>query len=251
MSAAYEVERDIMARLRQSETTKQKVPPITYIPGDFAYLASVYPLSAFEGGGQFNTPPMPPCEHELRDVRRDPQKFPPAILKIQGAFLPLDRGGDDIKPEQTPAIDQVRDWARRYADLGVFVPADPTNPKSVTKAQVEEAIKKLEVRYGWAYEQCEEAWRDHGTLVKWGVAKIGYLAAKYFGREPVWAQRVGEQDQCRFCHKAIPSDIWKCPECLAVLDWALAYEAGFCTEEERDKRLAAAKGRKKTQEEEF
>ncbi len=249
MSAVYEIEREIRARMRDSDRTHQKVSPITYVENDVAYLASVYPERAFEGGGQFNVPPMPPCEHDLRNVRRDPQKFPPAFIKLRGAFLPLDEGEGKINPSYTPAVEQAKDWAQRYADLGVFVPVDPTNPKSVTKGQVEEAIAKLEVRFRQMIEINDQAWRDHGTLVTHGIS-TGHIAAKHFGLDRDWAVRAGEQDQCRFCQKAIKSGVWKCNYCNAVLDWEMAYEAGACSKEEMQERLTAAKGRKKAQEQE-
>ncbi len=91
------------------------------------------------------------------------------------------------------------------------------------------------------------AWRDHGTLVTHGIS-TGYLAAKHFGLDEPWAERAGEQAQCRFCQKAIKGGIWRCNRCQAILDWRMAYDAGYCTKEEMNERLGIKAEKPKSKE---
>lgn len=252
MSATYELERDIQARIRASDRTQQKVPPIVANTADVAYVASIYPLNIVLQPNQFNISYLPACQHSIRDMTKDPQKFKPAILEVVGAFTPKE-GSDALEPSYTPAIAIAQDLARRYAQFGVFVPADP---KCVTPAEVKEATAKLEVLYKQWIDINDDAWRKHGTLVDWGVS-VGHIAAKHFGIDRDWAVRAGELDSCEYCLKAIKPGIVKCNHCGSILDWKRALLGGQITKQEYDdhqrliEELAGrvpAKGKKATEE---
>lgn len=242
MSAVYKLERELRSLVRQSETTGKKIFPITVNEEDVLYVASVYPLPLFAAQDQFSTPPIPACEHELRDVRANPQKYPPAIMPVYGCYIANDTEAGFV-PEYIPAEERAKDIAQKFGDFGVFAVDDP---KKIDKAMVADAVAKLEAKFETWVNMNDEAWRDHGTLVKYGNS-LGYLAARHFGLDKPWALRAGDQAICRFCQRAIKAGVWKCShaDCQAVLDWEAAYEAGHCTKEEMTERLKMQRERAK------
>jgi len=140
----YEVE----DRIRMAIRDKKPLPPFILVESDVAYLGSVdWAHEAFSEQSQFGPRVMPPCENPPRKVCEDPEKYPPAILKVFGGFLPLDKGEDqEGNPQQQPMYARAEkiaaDYARRFGQHGVFVIASPNGKP--TREECKAALAKLE-----------------------------------------------------------------------------------------------------------
>jgi hypothetical protein len=225
MSAVYETEQSIKRRTRNGE----KLGPVVFVPEDVVWVASLYwKIIPFDNMTQFGREYMPKGTNRPRDIANDPVKYPPVFMKIQGAFVANDQGDDKIDPAYTPAIVRAEDIARRYAEMGVFIPA---NGLKVTKDEVAEAYEKLKARYRHQVDQNNDIWAATGQ--RKDLITTGWIGAQDLGVEAEWADQRGDQEVCQYCGRAVRPKAVKCgdPTCGGILDWARAYQGGIVSKE--------------------
>jgi hypothetical protein len=243
MSSAYKIESEI------SRATRNKVPlpPFRFNYEDVAYVASLYwKAPPFDDMKQFGREFIEPSIHDPRDIVKDPVKFPPAMMHspsdapgVLGGFLPETHGEDEHgnslnKADYVSAEDRAADIARRYAHLGVFVCAGPIP----TSEECAAALKMLERTYKSRIAMSDEEWRKSKSVKN--TVSNAPIALRYFGLERDWADRVGDQDVCPYCNRAVRSKSVKCANqgCGAILDWKRARQAGIVSKAEYDEHLA-------------